>query len=195
MSLTNEAQIRSLRESVEGWEELILRIYNILLWEKQWHPLAIIGVTSSIFIFIWLSEMSTLTVLCLTGLILTLCDYMVPAISATFFKSEQWSSEKENIITSICEDFILYKTKLRIACGSYYRMRITNPKMYFTMTILTLILLAWIGNTLNNLFMIYLLVTIFCLMPGIEYTGFNCKLKEITKKYINDIFGYKTKQS
>lgn len=42
---------------------------------------------------------------------------------------------------------------------------------YYGLTTVGLILLAWLGNVFNNLFLTYLLVTIMLLVPGMEYHG------------------------
>lgn len=78
---------------------------------------------------LWLSEPSTLTVISLIGLFTTIGDYILPTLVITFYKTEDWDREKQQRYEEICTNMIIYKTKLELLLTSYYRMRITNPKM------------------------------------------------------------------
>lgn len=84
---------------------------------------------------------------------------------------------------------MLYKTKISLTLDSYFRLRTSKPKMvllknpysiffsylcsfqYYATTTVGLIMLAWLGNVFNNLFLTYLFVTIMLLIPGMEYHG------------------------
>ncbi|KAK9890937.1 hypothetical protein WA026_012277 [Henosepilachna vigintioctopunctata] len=183
---TNDAKIKELRNSLDSWKEVIIPVYKILIWEKQWHPVAIIGATNAIFMFLWLSETNILTIISVFGLIVTLCDYLVPAVLNSFVKSDKWTPEKENLFDGICGEIVIYKTKLDVNCSTYCKMRVTNPKMYFTITTTSLIFLAWIGNSINNMLLMYLGTTFLLLYPGIEYNGFSERLKELTTKFLKE---------
>ncbi|CAH1966475.1 unnamed protein product [Acanthoscelides obtectus] len=41
--MEQESQIRRLRLSMETYREILVLTNGVLLWEKQWHPTAIIG--------------------------------------------------------------------------------------------------------------------------------------------------------
>ncbi|KAL3270264.1 hypothetical protein HHI36_009318 [Cryptolaemus montrouzieri] len=181
-----DIQIKELRKSLENWKEVIISLQKFLIWEKQWYPLAIIGASTAVFMFLWLSETSILTIISIIGLMATLCDYLIPAISSSLFSSQKWTSDKEAILEGICGDIIICKTQIEVNCVTYYRMRVTNPKLYFALTTVSLAFLAWLGNSFNNLFLMYMGTTFLLLYPGIEHTGFNRRFKEITTSFLRD---------
>ncbi|CAG9815591.1 unnamed protein product [Phaedon cochleariae] len=184
---TMESQIRRLRLSMETYRELMLQVNSFLLWEKPWHPSAIVGGCTVIFMLFWLSEPNILTILSLLGLLVTLGDYVLPSIVSSIFKSESWNIEKQRQYEDICTNIILYKTKFELLVTSYYRMRVTNPKMYFGLTIFGLGFLAWIGGTISNLFLTYMVVLGILLLPGMVHNGFLNKGQECLSRIFADL--------
>ncbi|XP_057669149.1 ADP-ribosylation factor-like protein 6-interacting protein 1 isoform X2 [Diorhabda carinulata] len=182
-----ECQIRKLRLSLETYREFLLNIYSILLWERQWHPTSLAAGCTVIFMLIWLSESNLLTVISLLGLIITIGDYTLPTLISTLYKEETWNTRKQNRFEELCTNIILYKTKFELLVSAYYRMRETNPKMYFTVTIVALSILTWIGGRVNNLFLTYLFIMIVLLLPGMIHHGFLNKLTEQLSKLFTDL--------
>lgn len=182
----DEAQIRKLRISMENWKPIILHLNSILMWDKQWHPTAIAVATTVMFMLLWLSEANILTVICLLGLTITMLDYAVPSVSSSIFKSSI-TEEEQRQYDHICTNIIFYKTKLELLFTSYYRMRVTNPKLYFSITTFALCTLAYIGSVVNNLFLTYLLVTFILLAPGLNQHGMLDKWTGGISKLFNDL--------
>ncbi|KAJ8950407.1 hypothetical protein NQ318_003683, partial [Aromia moschata] len=182
-----ESQIRKLKISMETWREVILKANEILLWEKQWHPTALIGGCTVLFMLLWLFEPNILTVISLLGLVITVGDYILPSVISSIFKSELWTVEKQRQYEEICTNVILYKTKLELLISSYYRMRVTNSKLYFSITIFGLAFLAWIGGTISNLFLTYSTVLFLLLLPGMTRNGMLNKGSETVSKIFNDL--------
>ncbi|KAJ8933364.1 hypothetical protein NQ314_014079 [Rhamnusium bicolor] len=184
---TMESQIRKLRLSMETWREVIIKVNDILLWEKQWHPMAIIGGCTVLFMLLWLCEPNLLTVISLLGLSLTVGDYILPTLISSVFKSEVWTTEKQKQYEEICTNIILYKMKLELLLSSYYRMRVTNSKLYFSITIFGLAFLAWIGGTISNLLLTYLIFLFALLLPGMSHNGMLNKGSEALSKIFSDL--------
>lgn len=100
------------------------------MWvEKKLYQLIFILGCTVAFMLLWLSEPSTLTVISVIGLIITIGDYILPKIVSTVYKNEDWDREKQQQYEEICTNLIIYRTKLELLFTSYYRMRVTNPKM------------------------------------------------------------------
>ncbi|KAF7286371.1 ADP-ribosylation factor-like 6 interacting protein 1 [Rhynchophorus ferrugineus] len=182
-----DTQIRKLKLSMEPCRELVLQINSILLWEKQWHSTALLAGASFLFTILWLSDPNVLTVISLAGLVITVLDYCLPIILSTVFKSETWSSEKQKQYEEICTNIILYKTKAELLVSSYSRMRVTNPKMYFSITIIILCFLTWLGGTIDNLFLTFIFITFLVMLPGMLHHGMLSKLTETSTKLFNDL--------
>lgn len=86
-------------------------------------------VSTILFTLLWLLDPSVLTLVSMIGLILTLCDYLVPSLASSLFKVDKWNGKKEKDFEDLCVNLILYKAKLELAWASYYKMKITNRKM------------------------------------------------------------------
>ncbi|CAH0554767.1 unnamed protein product [Brassicogethes aeneus] len=182
-----EAQIRRMRLSLEGCKELVLKIYSVLLWEKHWHSTAIIGGSTILFMLIWLCDPNVLTIISLLGLLFTVCDYVLPSIVSTLYKNEQWTPNKQKQLEDICTNIVLYKTKTELLLTSFYKMRVSNSKVYFSVTIITLSLLAWIGGSFNNLFLTYMATTFVLLIPGMSSSGMLNKWSDSLQKVFTDL--------
>ena len=72
----------SLKSCLEGWRELVLHSDKVLGWEKDWYPAVTAGLLTFKFIFVWYWDPTLLTLLAMTGLFLTLADYIGPKIMA-----------------------------------------------------------------------------------------------------------------
>lgn len=183
----NDTQIRKLRLSMEPWREVILQINSILLWEKQWHSTALLAGTSFLFTLLWISNPNVLTVVSLIGLIATVSDYLLPTVLSAIFKSDTWSPEKQKQYEEICTNIVLYKTKTELLISSYSRMRVTNPKVYFSVTIFVLCFLTWLGGTIDNLFLTFLFITFLIMLPGMLHHGMLVRFTDTFTKLFNDL--------
>lgn len=72
-----QSQIRSC---LEKWREPAVLVDAVLGWEKDFYPAITVGVLSLQFLTVWYWDMTLLTILALTGLCLTLADYLGPKI-------------------------------------------------------------------------------------------------------------------
>ncbi|KAK4876418.1 hypothetical protein RN001_012840 [Aquatica leii] len=176
MDVQQEVQTSRLKDSLESWREIVLVVHSVLLWEKNWYPGAIIGGSTFLFLNLWVLDPSILTTISILGLTITISDYLVPIVTSAIFKPESWTKDKDEDLINICRKVVEYKSKLEISSQCFYEMRCTKPKMYYGFTILTMLFMAWIGNSFNNLFLTYLFITTLLLIPGLEHHG-------IIKKY------------
>lgn len=128
-SCFQELKIKKLKRSLEGWREIILATQSILLWEKQWHPTAILGASSFIFFLLWLIDPSLLTTIAVIGLIATISDYLVPTMSSGLFRNDNWTGAHEKKLEDLCRMLVIYYTHMTTLMGSFYLMRTVRPKM------------------------------------------------------------------
>ncbi|XP_066146272.1 ADP-ribosylation factor-like protein 6-interacting protein 1 [Euwallacea fornicatus] len=178
--LSMETQIRKLKLSMEPWRELVLFTNKLLLWERNFYATGLLAGTTVLFTLILFCDPNVLTIISLIGIAITLSDYFIPIILNSVFRSETWTPEKQKEYEEICTNIILYKTKSELLISSFCRMRVTNPKLYFGVTISTLIVLAWLGSTVDNLLLSYITVSFFVMLPGMQHHG---KLKNFSKTF------------
>ncbi|KRT81609.1 hypothetical protein AMK59_5964 [Oryctes borbonicus] len=196
-----ETQLNKLKAAVKNWREIILPISSVILWEKPWHPCALIGGmylhklyyskcrcdfilgTTILFMSIWLLDPSLLTAISIIGLTITISDYIVPLLTASMMKGDTWSEKKEKQLDEVCLMLLKYFNVIVNRASTFCELRTFKPKLYYSCTIIVLMLLAWIGNNINNLFLTYLLVVAILLLPGMEQNGIiNVYTKILTQK-------------
>jgi len=166
-----EIRVSDLKQALGAWKEVILPLNTILQWEKQWHPLSIAAFTTILFMMLWLIQPSVLTTLSLLGLTLTVSDYLVPYMTATLLRNEPWTDIQEEEFDRICRSVVILLERTSLAIRSFYLMRSTRPKVYYGASIMSLLILAWLGNAIHNLFLTYIVVTGMLLMPGMQSHG------------------------
>nr|ABF51240.1 ADP-ribosylation factor-like 6 interacting protein isoform 2 [Bombyx mori] len=55
-----EQQVRKVKRTLEGWRVALLSLKSVILWEQQWHPCAIVGSMTIMYLLIWLLDLNTL---------------------------------------------------------------------------------------------------------------------------------------
>ncbi|XP_070150445.1 ADP-ribosylation factor-like protein 6-interacting protein 1 isoform X4 [Polyergus mexicanus] len=141
-TIEKEKHMKQLKRKMECWREIILPLNSILLWERSWHPGLIVGLVTIIFCIIWILEPTLLTMISICLLIFALVDYLAPILTSILCNVQSWTGQKEKKLIE-----------------------------YYSATILCLILFAWIGNTVNNLFLLYIIVNAILLTPGFRHKG------------------------
>uniref|UniRef100_A0A1B6CAJ3 ADP-ribosylation factor-like protein 6-interacting protein 1 n=1 Tax=Clastoptera arizonana TaxID=38151 RepID=A0A1B6CAJ3_9HEMI len=127
--IEEENEIKKLKRDIEGWREIIIHANSVLLWEKNWYPSLIVGVSTVFFLILWLLEPSVLSTVSGICLIITLIDYLVPAISANVFSPVNWTGTEEKKLEDICRDIITTKAILIGAWNAFKELKMTKPKL------------------------------------------------------------------
>ncbi|CAG9772427.1 unnamed protein product [Ceutorhynchus assimilis] len=167
----NELQIRKLKLAMAPYRELVLILNRVFLWDKQWHSTAILAGSSTVFTIIWLCNPNVMSIIAFMCIIATLLDFFLNPLLSFLFKPQVWTADKQDEFDDVCTTVILYKVNTELFMTSYYRMRVTNPRMYFTITVLILCILAWLGGSVDNMFLTYMVTTFFLMMPGMQRHG------------------------
>lgn len=163
--------MKQLKRRMECWREIILPLNSILLWERSWYPGLILGFTNFLFLLIWFMEPALLTVISVCLLVVALVDYFVPILSSAFFSTNSWTGQKERKLEEICQNLSVAILQLQGLGKTMLNARNNRPNIYYGSTTLCLVLLAWLGSTINNLFLIYLAVNAILLAPGLRHKG------------------------
>lgn len=179
-STDQEKRVKQLKRELEGWREVIIPLNSVLLWEKNWYPGMLVGLSTVVFFFLWYLDPSVLTTVSVLGLITTLVDYLVPTLTASICHPDSWTGIKERKLEEICRSLVSAQMQLLFYWALFYDMRQTRPRVYYTSVVSTLICLAWLGNLINNLLLTYLLFTTSLLIPGLKHHGM---LQKYVKKF------------
>ena len=84
----------------------------------------------------------------------------------------------------VCEDILSAKDKIEAAWTLCREARTRKPIIHFAATVFTLFTLAWLGNTINNFFLAYLMNVTVLMLPGKDYEIFKV-LVIVFYKYIS----------
>lgn len=163
--------MKQLKRKMECWREVILPLNSILLWERSWYPGLIVGLTTTIFFMIWMMEPALLTLISMCLLVLALVDYLVPTVASVFCTANNWTGQKEKKLNEICQNLSSTILQLQSTWRSIVQTRNDRPNIYYGVTTISLVLFAWIGNTINNLFLFYIAVNAILLAPGLRHKG------------------------
>ncbi|XP_032683450.1 ADP-ribosylation factor-like protein 6-interacting protein 1 [Odontomachus brunneus] len=166
-----EKHMKQLKRRMECWREVILPLYSILLWERSWHPGFIIGLITMIFSSIWILDPSLLAIISFCLLILALVDYLVPILTSLLCNAQSWTGQKEKKLIEICQNLSATMTQIESMWTSLARIRLDRPNSYYCATIICLLLFVWVGNTVNNLLLLYIIVNAILLTPGLRHKG------------------------
>lgn len=188
-SAEKEKYTKHLKRQMDGWREMIIPINSILLWERSWHPGFLFGLSSIIFLSIWILEPAVLTLISISLLMGALIDYFVFTISPSFFSTNSWTGQKERKLDEICQNLSVTILGLQSTWKSLLQMRNNRPNFYYGSLITILLFISWIGNTINNLFLFYIIVTILLLSPGLKHEH---RAQSVIKSIYNQILHRKT---
>ncbi|XP_049867588.1 ADP-ribosylation factor-like protein 6-interacting protein 1 [Pectinophora gossypiella] len=182
ISQEQEQQVKKLKRLLEGWRMALLPLKSVMLWEQQWHPCAIVGAVSFLYMLIWLMDLNSLTTFATMGLILNFIDFIIPIICNSIYGPSAWTGQHEKVFEDICRSIVAQYNKSLLQVRSFYSMRESSPLMYYVISISMLLALAWVSSSVNNIFLLYILSTVMLLWPGIQHRGmFNTVLAMFSK--------------
>lgn len=164
-------RVQSLKRSLEGWREVLLPLNSLLMWERAYDPGILVGTTTLIFLMLWYFEPSVLTTLSILGIIVCVVDYLVPTLSVNFFNPDKWTGIKERKFEDICRGMVKTWDHFHNFHSFVNYFKETKPKIYFVVILALLVLIAWIGNLMDNLLLTYLIVCFSVLLPGLKHHG------------------------
>jgi hypothetical protein len=169
--ISSEGQLRSVKNNLEEWREVVIKADALLGWEVDWYPAVTGGVLTAAFLFIWYWDPTLLTFFAFMGLVVTLTDYAGPKIVNQICGPESWNGTKEKQFEKVCDEIVSTRDNVHAAVNACRDARSKKPFIHFIVTVMTLISLAWIGNRINNFFLAYLLTLGVAMLPGLHRRG------------------------
>ncbi|TRY62830.1 hypothetical protein TCAL_16552 [Tigriopus californicus] len=166
--MLDQSQVKS---GLSNWKEAVILVDSFLGWEKDFYPGILAGVLTLKFLIIWYWDPTLLTFLAVTGIWLSILDYLGPKVLAQVFKPENWTHEKETKYEAVCENIVSGLTKCTAAFKMCHEAKEKKPVVHFAATVTSLLVLSWIGNRINNFFLLFLLVLGLFMLPGLHRRG------------------------
>lgn len=174
----NVQQVKSqLSNRFQTHKSLVLKLHSVLSWEQDLHAGIVFGAVSAFFLLIHLLNSSVLSTLSYLGIAIALFDLAAPMIATKLSSTSAKLSDKDNQrFDKICLDLAKVYAFFHGLCSSSCSLKTQKPKMYYPGLLGSLLVLAYIGNKVNNLFLTYLLVLSVAFYPGLEKRGITQKI-------------------
>lgn len=161
-----------------------------MIWSKPHDCPVVLGSVTFIFLLIWLLNASVLTTLSVIGFLVTVADYSVPLVCSNLFDASKWSDREERVYETVCEEIATVTFLVISLWNQWTEMKETKPKIYSFILLTSLLMMAYIGNTINNLLLLYLLTMTLVSLPGLKHHGI---LQQMIKQSIQMIKGITSK--
>jgi len=161
--------VSQLKNSLTPYKQIIPNLHAFFTWKKQFYPLLIFAYITIIYLLIWLLDLSVLSTVSIVGFVVTVADFFLPGIIASFCDSKKWSEKDDERFDQVCTELSNVVTKVTGYYSSWSEMRQSKSKIYYISLFSALLTLAWIGNTFNNLFLAYVLTLSAALFPGLKH--------------------------
>lgn len=108
------------------------------------------------YLALWYIDPTFLTFVAVNGFLITLADYVGPRVIPQVFGVNSWNGAKEKQFDSVCKKISMALDTTCSAADTVRYFRKSRPLANFIATLSGLIILAWIGNKINNLFLVSL---------------------------------------
>jgi len=175
MSTLNEVpdagRVSKVKTNLESWREVVIRADSFLGWECDWYPAVTGGLLTAIFLFVWYWDPTLLTFIAFLGLAATLVDYLGPRIINQVFGSDSWNGAKDKKYDQVCGEIVSAIEGVETAFRFCRESRNQKPIVHFVACCTSLVVLAWLGNRINNFFLAYLLTLALVMLPGLIRRG------------------------
>ncbi|XP_068228349.1 ADP-ribosylation factor-like protein 6-interacting protein 1 [Palaemon carinicauda] len=175
-----DQRVKTLRRELEGWREVLCAAYSVLIWEKNYYPAISVSTVTTLFLMVWYIEPSVLTLISVTGIIITVCDYLVPQVVPWIVGAHHWTGAHERRYEQIITSMASLCGMASSVTNTLKSMKESKPRVYFVVVTGGLIFFAWLGNTIDNLLLTYLIVTVIVLLPGMKQHG-------VLQKYFSSV--------
>ncbi|XP_065212809.1 ADP-ribosylation factor-like protein 6-interacting protein 1 [Planococcus citri] len=190
---------KKIKHSLENWREIVLPVYEVLLWKNiPLYPALIFGISTIAFIIVILLDPTLLSFASSLALFLVLLDYFAPIVISKIFNPQSWTGPKEKKLDEICSNLACSYISVKSSVAYFCSLKETNPKLYYLPVIFGLLFLSWIGNNVNNVFLTYVFVTVLLMIPGANHHGylekFSSLLKQVVAQTLRSALGKKEKK-
>lgn len=183
--------IAKTKTHLESWKGLIIYLHSVFVWSQPHHAPVLAASVSALFLLIWLLDTSILTTLSVIGVLITLADYVVPLISSNLFDSSKFGDAEEAVYDTVCSEIALTCFTVQSFWRQWTDLKDTKPKLYSFLLLTSLLMMAYIGNSVNNLFLLYVIVLFAAMLPGLRAHGIIQQLMKKAVEVVKNLVGDK----
>lgn len=169
-------------------------LHSVSVWSQPHHAPALAASVSALFFLIWLLDTSILTTVSVIGIVVTLADYVVPLISSNLFDASKFGEADEAVYDAVCSEIALTCFTMQSLWRQWTDLKETKPKLYSFFLLTSLMMMAYIGNSVNNLFLLFVIVLFLVMLPGLRAHGIIQQLVRKTVDTITHLIGDRLKK-
>ncbi|CAO1376004.1 unnamed protein product [Diamesa hyperborea] len=173
-----------MKHDCEKWRDVIVALYPIFKWEEPYYPGIIAGFLTIEFLLLWWLDFSVLTLVALSALLFTVLDFGYPLVSKFIFKPENWTGTQEKLYENAIQELVDIKSCVCSTIQCFFATRSEKSTVYLLSVTAASIMLAWIGSTFNNLFLLYLTGLVLLMYPGLKEKGIVKLVKDHIKTFV-----------
>merc|ERR1739838_610253 len=167
----NKCDSKLLRSNLAPWKEFVVLASKLSKWEQPFYPVIIFALVSIKFLFVWYMDPSFVTGISFFLLFVFVLDYAIPFISPMVFPPAGWNSSKEKEFSSACKGLANAQNSVKSLLAYLQNLKHGNPWLYVAILSVSLSTLAWIGNQMHNLMLLYFFVLLVTFLPGLKHHG------------------------
>lgn len=168
-------------------------MHSVFIWSQPHHAPVLAASVSALFLLIWILNTSILTTISVIGIILTIADYTVPLLSTSLIDSSKFGPAEETVYENVCSEIALTWFTLQSFWNQWTDLKEKRPVVHSFLLLTSLLMMAYIGNSVDNLFLLYLITLLTVLFPGLRHQGIIQKLSKKAFDTIRDTIGARLK--
>jgi len=164
--------VTKLKEEWQNYRVLFIPLDKVFEWNPPHFPAITIGILTFLFALVWYLEPSALTTLSLLLLVVGCVEVSLPVLSNHFYSiPDNWNAELEAHHERACVRLSHAKRHMNNAWSSLMHLKKDKPSLYLLTILAALLVGAWIGSLMDNLLLVYLIVLVATLVPGLRKHG------------------------
>ncbi|CAL4062200.1 unnamed protein product, partial [Meganyctiphanes norvegica] len=178
MHIDQDQRIKTLRRELEGWREILVCGHDVLIWKQQYYPAVSVGAVTFFFILVWGANQGGTQLFSVIAVTVCPVDFAPINVVPWVIGQGNWTGAQERRYEEIIKSLAGVTHSFSAASTTLASMKNSKPKTYFGGVSGSLLCMAWIGSTINNLLLTYLIALLVVLYPGLKHHG-------ILKKYFS----------
>ena len=189
-----QALVAKTRTQLVDWKPVLVYLHSVCVWSQPHHAPLLVACVSSLFLLVWLLDSSLLTSLSVIGIIVTLADYIVPLVSSSLFDASRFGEAEDAIYDSVCSELALTCFTAKSLWRQWTDLKDSKPLLFSFLLLTSLLMLAYIGSSVNNLLLLYFIVLFVVLLPGLRAHGILQQLLSRAVHTVSSLVGDKFKK-
>ncbi|XP_019534272.1 ADP-ribosylation factor-like protein 6-interacting protein 1 [Aedes albopictus] len=180
---TKKKDFNRLKSNLEDWRELLVIFHDLLQWKLPYSPVVIASSVTVFFSLLWWLNLTVVTQLALLLLAAFVGNFCYPSIAKIVFKPEKWAGVQEKHLDIVVGKMLDLSESVTGCWNSFFWNQHDKSVAHIVKVSAALLFMAWIGASVNNLLLCYLVSMTLGLWPGLsQMEEFQTKLDMIKSK-------------